>query len=264
MDARRDDIPTIFAILDADDSGDVNTVEFVDQLDRMKTQNTHTMLVFLQHSIKQVRDSVQDALAVQAKNHEQQMERIRSDVQTSHKSNDPSGTPRSEPTDAAADAATFPHLLPRLHSGLRANVQNEAYVAIPSAGSDTGGKLADGALTWEALPPSKILLVKDADIEMALTSGRSVSESIDDLTRSSGFCVRPPRTSPAPFDVSPAQAHKKKHTHPDNYSFFADRLVHAQQHVFPRTSACGLPVRCTEIRSVAETNLATGSHIVDA
>jgi len=49
MDIGPDDLHLVFAILDKDGSGDVTYDEFVEQLNTMRTTNSHTLLVFVKH-----------------------------------------------------------------------------------------------------------------------------------------------------------------------------------------------------------------------
>jgi len=62
MDVGKDDIKTVFAILDEDKSGTVTYDEFVDQLHKMKSQESHTLLVFIKHYITDVRLKVTEIL----------------------------------------------------------------------------------------------------------------------------------------------------------------------------------------------------------
>eukprot|EP00927_Polykrikos_kofoidii_P068033 TRINITY_DN63436_c0_g1_i1.p1 TRINITY_DN63436_c0_g1~~TRINITY_DN63436_c0_g1_i1.p1 ORF type:complete len:651 (+),score=109.40 TRINITY_DN63436_c0_g1_i1:36-1955(+) len=54
MDAKKEDLPMIFSILDKDSSGDVTPEEFVEQIHRLKTQDLHTLVVFIWHSVNQI------------------------------------------------------------------------------------------------------------------------------------------------------------------------------------------------------------------
>jgi len=58
MDIDREDLEAVFNILDDDGSGDVAYDEFVQQLYKMKTNNSSTMLVFIKHYITEVRRNV--------------------------------------------------------------------------------------------------------------------------------------------------------------------------------------------------------------
>eukprot|EP00928_Gymnodinium_smaydae_P099404 TRINITY_DN9470_c0_g1_i1.p1 TRINITY_DN9470_c0_g1~~TRINITY_DN9470_c0_g1_i1.p1 ORF type:complete len:635 (-),score=110.76 TRINITY_DN9470_c0_g1_i1:237-2141(-) len=58
MDASREDLPTIFEILDSDRSGDVDYNEFVEQLYRIKQQDAHTMLCFVKCYLSDLREEV--------------------------------------------------------------------------------------------------------------------------------------------------------------------------------------------------------------
>mmetsp|Transcript_45683 Transcript_45683/g.85626 ORF Transcript_45683/g.85626 Transcript_45683/m.85626 type:complete len:615 (+) Transcript_45683:70-1914(+) len=92
MDIDREDLEAVFNILDDDGSGDVAYDEFVQQLYKMKTNNSSTMLVFIKHYITEVRrnvamelDILKDQLAggieklhVQVK---EEMQLIKSDMQ---------------------------------------------------------------------------------------------------------------------------------------------------------------------------------------
>lgn len=56
MDITKDDMSTVFSILDNDRSGDVLYAEFVDQLHKMKTSDTHTLLVFIKYYVMEIRE----------------------------------------------------------------------------------------------------------------------------------------------------------------------------------------------------------------
>merc|ERR1711881_452108 len=51
-------------ILDEDKSGTVTSAEFVEQLHKMKTQESHTLLVFIKHYVNEIREKVTDQLAL--------------------------------------------------------------------------------------------------------------------------------------------------------------------------------------------------------
>eukprot|EP00429_Kryptoperidinium_foliaceum_P075817 CAMPEP_0176211784 /NCGR_PEP_ID=MMETSP0121_2-20121125/14827_1 /TAXON_ID=160619 /ORGANISM="Kryptoperidinium foliaceum, Strain CCMP 1326" /LENGTH=331 /DNA_ID=CAMNT_0017550837 /DNA_START=80 /DNA_END=1072 /DNA_ORIENTATION=- len=58
MDISRDDIKIIFNIMDQDSSGDIDYVEFVDQLHRLKSQDQHTLLIFIMYYVKELQAAV--------------------------------------------------------------------------------------------------------------------------------------------------------------------------------------------------------------
>lgn len=62
MDVERDDLKTVFGILDEDKSGAVTYSEFVDQIHKMKSQESHTLLIFIKHYITDVRVKVSEQL----------------------------------------------------------------------------------------------------------------------------------------------------------------------------------------------------------
>jgi len=55
MDVQREDISSLFNILDDDSSGHVEYDEFVDQLHKMKTQDSHVVLVFIRGAVKELK-----------------------------------------------------------------------------------------------------------------------------------------------------------------------------------------------------------------
>merc|ERR1711879_704386 len=66
MDITREDLRLVFTIMDKDQSGDVNYEEFVEQLETMKNQNSHTLIVFIRHyteTIKHMMEGQQRLLA---------------------------------------------------------------------------------------------------------------------------------------------------------------------------------------------------------
>lgn len=64
MDIRKDDLVAVFSILDDDGSGDVAYKEFVEQLHKMKTDDSHTMLVFIKHYVVDLRNQVFDEMKI--------------------------------------------------------------------------------------------------------------------------------------------------------------------------------------------------------
>merc|ERR1719506_725490 len=55
MDVQKEDISSLFNILDDDGSGSVQYDEFVEQLHKMKTQDSHVVLVFIRGSVKEMK-----------------------------------------------------------------------------------------------------------------------------------------------------------------------------------------------------------------
>lgn len=89
MDVGKDDIKTVFAILDEDKSGAVTYGEFVDQLHKMKSQESHTLLVFIKHYITDIRVKVTEQLGMLKEElqerddgKEVELQRFRSEVMT--------------------------------------------------------------------------------------------------------------------------------------------------------------------------------------
>lgn len=64
LDVEKDDIECVFRIMDADGSGDVSYQEFVDNLYRMKSHNSRTLLVFIKFYVLELRRNVQEELAL--------------------------------------------------------------------------------------------------------------------------------------------------------------------------------------------------------
>eukprot|EP00930_Biecheleria_cincta_P020275 TRINITY_DN15283_c0_g1_i1.p1 TRINITY_DN15283_c0_g1~~TRINITY_DN15283_c0_g1_i1.p1 ORF type:complete len:605 (-),score=78.07 TRINITY_DN15283_c0_g1_i1:300-2114(-) len=62
LDMQKTDVELVFSILDEDRSGTVTYREFVEQVHKMKTQDTHTMLVFIKGYLNQVRLKLNDQL----------------------------------------------------------------------------------------------------------------------------------------------------------------------------------------------------------
>eukprot|EP00408_Alexandrium_pacificum_P050886 CAMPEP_0171265486 /NCGR_PEP_ID=MMETSP0790-20130122/58149_1 /TAXON_ID=2925 /ORGANISM="Alexandrium catenella, Strain OF101" /LENGTH=566 /DNA_ID=CAMNT_0011734155 /DNA_START=71 /DNA_END=1768 /DNA_ORIENTATION=+ len=58
MDVNKSDLALIFAILDTDGSGAVNNEEFISEIFKMKSQDSHTLLVFIKHYVCDIRKDV--------------------------------------------------------------------------------------------------------------------------------------------------------------------------------------------------------------
>lgn len=63
MDVEKEDMLNLFNCLDEDGSGDIAYDEFVENLHKMKCQDTHMMLVFLRSTVKDIRTKLLDDLA---------------------------------------------------------------------------------------------------------------------------------------------------------------------------------------------------------
>eukprot|EP00928_Gymnodinium_smaydae_P002720 TRINITY_DN10976_c1_g1_i1.p1 TRINITY_DN10976_c1_g1~~TRINITY_DN10976_c1_g1_i1.p1 ORF type:complete len:499 (+),score=79.70 TRINITY_DN10976_c1_g1_i1:57-1553(+) len=64
MDVHKDDLTTVFSILDQDKSGTVAYEEFVKQLHKMKTEESHTLLIFIKHHMEVVLDRVEKQVSL--------------------------------------------------------------------------------------------------------------------------------------------------------------------------------------------------------
>jgi len=64
MDLRREDLQIVFKILDEDGSGSVTYKEFIEQLHKMKSQDTQTMLIFIKGYVNELRLNVAEQLSL--------------------------------------------------------------------------------------------------------------------------------------------------------------------------------------------------------
>lgn len=62
MDINKEDIHVVFSILDEDRSGDVDYKEFAQQLHRLKTDDSHTLLFFIRHYVAEISRNVSQEL----------------------------------------------------------------------------------------------------------------------------------------------------------------------------------------------------------
>jgi len=62
LDITKDDMHVVFDMLDQDNSGSVTFVEFVEQLHKMKSQDDHTMLIFIRGYVNEVRKKLGEQL----------------------------------------------------------------------------------------------------------------------------------------------------------------------------------------------------------
>merc|ERR1719410_1978179 len=58
MDVNADEMGTVFNILDVDKSGDVDINEFVTQMHKLRTDDSHMMLTFIKHYTKRLHDDL--------------------------------------------------------------------------------------------------------------------------------------------------------------------------------------------------------------
>lgn len=64
MDIKAEDMNVVFNILDEDQSGTVTYAEFVDQLYKMKSQDSHTMLLFIKGYVNELRGKVTEQMRI--------------------------------------------------------------------------------------------------------------------------------------------------------------------------------------------------------
>jgi len=62
MDITRDDISIVFNMIDSDGSGEVNFEEFLHGLTKMKSENAHTLLMFIKFYVQECRHSLADQM----------------------------------------------------------------------------------------------------------------------------------------------------------------------------------------------------------
>lgn len=62
MDIHENDIDVVWAIMDSDDSGSLCTVEFVDELTKLKRANAHTMLIMIRHYVTEIRNNIKEQM----------------------------------------------------------------------------------------------------------------------------------------------------------------------------------------------------------
>jgi hypothetical protein len=58
MDICEGDLETVFAILDKDKSGEVDYQEFVKEMQQLRSNDSHTMLVFIKQYVKNINDQL--------------------------------------------------------------------------------------------------------------------------------------------------------------------------------------------------------------
>lgn len=64
LDISKEDMQSIFSVLDEDHSGAVSYQEFIEQLHKLKSQDMHTMLVFIKAYLNDVRWKVDESLGI--------------------------------------------------------------------------------------------------------------------------------------------------------------------------------------------------------
>jgi len=62
MDVRREDMETVFNIMDEDGSGDIDYTEFAEQLHKMKSHDAHTLLVFIKFYVTEIRRKLSEQI----------------------------------------------------------------------------------------------------------------------------------------------------------------------------------------------------------
>merc|ERR1711879_298931 len=60
MDIRKEDLKTLFKIFDQDQSGEVTYLEFIEQLHKIRNEDSHIMLVMIRYYVNDLRQSMID------------------------------------------------------------------------------------------------------------------------------------------------------------------------------------------------------------
>jgi Ca2+-binding EF-hand superfamily protein len=87
LDVELDDMSLIFKALDGDNSGSVSYEEFVSQLHKLKSQDTHSMLVFMKCYLQELSmnqqqslDRVEESLKTDAEMHKAELQLLRTEL----------------------------------------------------------------------------------------------------------------------------------------------------------------------------------------
>jgi hypothetical protein len=129
MDISSDDIDVVFGMLDEDRSGDVDYEEFIAQVHKMKTNDTHTLLIFIRHYVKAIHDQGLSDMKVALSSVYEKLEDVHKDLTAVHQSvhmgpvASESNVPVPPPV-SSSDASTLPPP-PQLEVRSSLDVQNE-------------------------------------------------------------------------------------------------------------------------------------------
>lgn len=80
MDVQQEDMENLFKCLDEDDSGDIAYSEFVTNLHKMKSEDTHMMLIFLRSTVKDIRVKMKEEFTYLKENLAVRTEHIEADT----------------------------------------------------------------------------------------------------------------------------------------------------------------------------------------
>eukprot|EP00812_Abedinium_dasypus_P009355 NODE_304_length_1685_cov_284.204908.p1 GENE.NODE_304_length_1685_cov_284.204908~~NODE_304_length_1685_cov_284.204908.p1 ORF type:complete len:519 (+),score=165.06 NODE_304_length_1685_cov_284.204908:3-1559(+) len=76
MDICRDDLSLVFSMMDVDKSGAVDYDEFIEQLHHIKTQDSHTTMMFINYHLSEVSREVSEELGLVKRGHGAQDEKL--------------------------------------------------------------------------------------------------------------------------------------------------------------------------------------------
>merc|ERR1712013_732297 len=80
MDITRDELDIVYDILDEDQSGSVDYKEFTEQLYKMRTQHSHTLLVLIKHFVVDSRRKIGTLLSDQMGETARAMRAVENDI----------------------------------------------------------------------------------------------------------------------------------------------------------------------------------------
>lgn len=86
MDVEREDMEQVFRMLDHDKSGDVEYTEFVEQLYKMQTQESHSLLMFIRYTVNECRSDISNMLDLLSNNINQSLQSLNGKVAEWHES----------------------------------------------------------------------------------------------------------------------------------------------------------------------------------
>eukprot|EP00972_Heterocapsa_arctica_P021816 3207280-Heterocapsa_arctica.AAC.1 len=76
MDIQKDELQSVFKLLDRDGSGSVSYMEFCEELHKIRTRDTRTMLTFLKLQVNETRESVDTGRVASEERLTQQNEKL--------------------------------------------------------------------------------------------------------------------------------------------------------------------------------------------
>eukprot|EP00429_Kryptoperidinium_foliaceum_P046439 CAMPEP_0176105668 /NCGR_PEP_ID=MMETSP0120_2-20121206/53026_1 /TAXON_ID=160619 /ORGANISM="Kryptoperidinium foliaceum, Strain CCMP 1326" /LENGTH=592 /DNA_ID=CAMNT_0017439785 /DNA_START=61 /DNA_END=1839 /DNA_ORIENTATION=+ len=192
MDLDERDLGVVFSMLDSDGSGDVQYQEFVEQLQMMKSGETHTLLVFIKFYIMEMRASLNKVLPAMRTSHVGDVrQRLSGRRQASRAAFHTAPTPGAvPPVFAAREAGEAADAMPCFSGPKQAS--QAAFGCAPTSGEVSPSSMLDAELQRLTEIRKEVMMFSQVQVERIDAVHRCLSASLREAPSPTAMPGTPP------------------------------------------------------------------------